>query len=48
MREGTGNPQGKLTVAAAVPKSGPAVIKQVFVDGKPYREAMKRQAGEGN
>ena len=46
--EGTGNPQGKLTVEAAVAKSGQAVIKQVFVDGKPYREAMKRQAGEGN
>lgn len=39
--EGTGNPQGKLTVEAAVPKSGKAIIKQVFVDGKPYREAMK-------
>ena len=39
--EGTGNPQGKLTVEAAVPKSGQAVIKQVFVDGKPYRDVMK-------
>lgn len=40
--EGTGNPQGKLTVEAAVPKSGQALIKQVYVDGKPYREAMKQ------
>jgi len=39
--EGTGNPQGKLTVQAAVPKSGRATIKEVFVDGKPYAEAMK-------
>lgn len=41
--EGTGNPQGKLTVEAAVAKSGQAAIKQVFVDGKPYRAAMKLQ-----
>jgi uncharacterized membrane-anchored protein len=41
VREGTGNPRGKLTVQAAVPASGNAVIKQVFVDGKPYAEAMK-------
>jgi uncharacterized membrane-anchored protein len=39
--EGTGNPQGKLTVQAAVSKSGRANIKEVFVDGKPYVEAMK-------
>lgn len=42
VREGTGNPTGKLTVEAAVPKSGKAVIKQVFVDGKPYREVMDK------
>jgi len=42
--EGTGNPQGKLTVQAAVAKSGQANIKEVFVDGKPYAEAMKDQA----
>jgi uncharacterized membrane-anchored protein len=41
VREGTGNPRGKLTVQAAVPSSGNAVIQQVFVDGKPYAEAMK-------
>ena len=39
--EGTGNPQGKLTVEAAVPASGRATIKEVFVDGTPYRQAMK-------
>jgi hypothetical protein len=35
------NPRGKLTVEAAVPRSGHAAIKQVFVDGKPYADAMK-------
>jgi uncharacterized membrane-anchored protein len=43
--EGTGNPAGKLTVQAAVSASGRASIKQVFVDGKPYAEAMKDSAG---
>lgn len=41
--EGTGNPRGKLTVQAAVASSGRASIKEVFVDGKPYIEAMKMQ-----
>ncbi len=41
--EGTGNPHGKLTVQAAVTKSGHANIKEFFVDGKPYAEAMKAQ-----
>lgn len=41
--EGTGHPHGKLTVQAAVSKSGRANIKEVFVDGKPYAEAMKGQ-----
>ena len=44
VREGTGNPRGKITVQAAVPASGQARIKEVFVDGKPYAEAMKRVA----
>lgn len=43
VREGTGNPEGKLTVQAVVPASGHASIKQVFLDGKPYVEAMKSQ-----
>jgi len=41
VREGTGNPRGKLTVEAVVPASGRASIKQVFLDGQPYAEAMK-------
>ncbi len=44
VREGTGNPRGKLTVQAVVPASGNASIKQVFLDGKPYAEAMKATA----
>ncbi len=39
--EGTGNPHGKLTAQAVVSKSGRASLKEVFVDGKPYAEAMK-------
>lgn len=41
--EGTGNPVGKLTVQAAVSKSGRASIKEVFVDGKPYAGAMRKK-----
>jgi len=41
VHEGTGNPSGKLTVQVAVPVSGRASLKQVFVAGKPYAEAMK-------
>jgi uncharacterized membrane-anchored protein len=41
VREGAGNPQGKLTVAASVSRSGAAAIRQVFVDGQPYAEVMK-------
>ena len=44
VREGTGNPQGKLTAQVAVPVSGQGVIKQLFVDGKPYAEVMKHDA----
>ena len=39
--EGTGNPHGKLTAQAVVTASGHASVKEVFVDGKPYAEAMK-------
>jgi uncharacterized membrane-anchored protein len=42
--EGLGNPAGKLTVQAVVPPSGRARIKEVFLDGKPYAEAMKGTA----
>lgn len=44
VREGTGNPRGKITVNAVVPASGRASIKQVFLDGKPYSEAMRQPA----
>jgi uncharacterized membrane-anchored protein len=43
VREGTGNPSGKLTVQVAVPASGHGVIKEVLVNGKPYAEVMKDQ-----
>jgi uncharacterized membrane-anchored protein len=39
--EDTGNPHGRLTVQIIVPASGHAKIKQVFLDGRPYAEAMK-------
>jgi uncharacterized membrane-anchored protein len=42
--EGTGNPIGKLTVQAVVPASGHPKIKEVFLDGRPYAEAMKKAA----
>jgi uncharacterized membrane-anchored protein len=41
VREGSGNPRGKLTVQVAVSDSGSGSIKQVFVDGRPYAEAMR-------
>ena len=44
VREGTGNPSGKITVEVAVPASGQGVIRQVFVDGQPYAEAMRASA----
>jgi uncharacterized membrane-anchored protein len=42
--EGTGNPTGKLTAQVVVPASDHPKIKEVFVDGKPYAEAMKETA----
>ena len=42
--EGTGNPHGKLTARAVVPVSGRAKLQQVFLDGKPYEQAMKDAA----
>lgn len=39
--EGTGNPRGKLTVEAVLSKSGRASIKDVFIDGRPYRDVMR-------
>jgi uncharacterized membrane-anchored protein len=43
VKEGTGNPRGKLTVQVAVGAEGKPVIKQVFLDGKPYAEGMREQ-----
>lgn len=40
VREGTGEPQGKLTVEAAIPPNGRAVIRKLYLDGKPFAEAM--------
>lgn len=45
VRENTGNPRGKITVQAAVAASGHCLIRQVFLDGEPYVEAMKADAG---
>ena len=41
--EGTGNPTGKLTAQVVVPASGRGRVREVFVDGKPYAEAMKER-----
>ena len=42
--EGTGNLHGKLTARAVVPASGRAKLQQVFLDGKPYEQAMMKDA----
>jgi uncharacterized membrane-anchored protein len=42
--EGTGNPHGRLTARVIVPASGHAKLQQVFLDGKPYEQAMKDAA----
>ena len=39
--EGTGNPMGKLTVEVSVSRSGRGVIREVFIDDRPYAEAMQ-------
>lgn len=44
VREGTGNPSGKLTAEVSVPQSGNAVIRQLYLAGRPYAEAMKSEA----
>ena len=43
VREGTGQPHGTLTVEAAVTPSGDAIIRQVFIDGRPYADVMRTQ-----
>jgi uncharacterized membrane-anchored protein len=44
VHEGTGNPRGKLTVDVAIPSSGKGIIREVYLDGIAYAEAMKRQS----
>jgi hypothetical protein len=39
--EGTGNPSGKLTAQVAIDSAGRATLKEVFVDGKPYTQAVQ-------
>jgi uncharacterized membrane-anchored protein len=39
--EDTGNPAGKLAAQVVVPASGRGRVREVYVDGKPYAEAMK-------
>ena len=41
VKEGTGNPNGKVTVKSAVGPDGSMLIKEVYVNGKPYAEAMR-------
>jgi hypothetical protein len=41
VREGTGQPRGTVTVEAVVTPSGGAMIRQVFVGGKPYSDVMR-------
>ncbi len=41
--EGTGNPTGKLTAEVAIPASGHGIIKQVYINGRPYRAAMREK-----
>lgn len=43
VREGTGNPRGKLTVDVAIPSSGKGIIREVYLEGVKYAEAMKNQ-----
>lgn len=41
VREGTGDPKGKLTAQVAVLDSGRSTLKQLFIDGQPYAEKMR-------
>lgn len=44
VREGTGNPRGRLTVDVSVSDFGVGQIKDVYVDGVPYLQAMRQEA----
>lgn len=41
--EGTGNPRGELTAEVSVSAGGEPLMREVFVDGRPYRDAMAGQ-----
>ena len=41
VKEGTGNPRGTLTVQCVANPDETLLIKQVFVNGKPYAQAMR-------
>ena len=43
VREGTGRPTGKITVEAVVTPSGTSFIRQVYIDGQPYADVMRKQ-----
>jgi uncharacterized membrane-anchored protein len=43
VKEGTGNPRGKVTVRCVVTNSGELQIKEVFVDGKPFKSVADLQ-----
>lgn len=42
--EGTGNPLGELTAEVSVSAGGEPLLREVYSDGKPYRDAMAGQA----
>lgn len=41
--EGTGNPRGLLTAEVSVSAGGEPLLREVYIDGQPYRDAMTRQ-----
>ncbi len=44
--EGTGRPRGNLTVDLSIQKSGRAMVREVYVDGAPYVDAMRHQQSD--
>jgi uncharacterized membrane-anchored protein len=44
VREGTGNPRGTLTVRCVVNPDHTPLIKQLYLNGQPYAEAMRDAA----
>ncbi len=41
--EGTGNPRGELTAEVSVSAGGEPLMREVYIDGKPYRDGMAGQ-----